>query len=132
MALNGADVKLYVKVSGTYRLVGEQTNMALDDKVGEIDTSTKDDSNQSVIGGRRSATLTLDALVAVPDTNAVQAELDTAKTNRTLVLAQIWVTGAAVKQASFLVTGISRKYPDQANSTLSVSMTRSGGWTAIG
>lgn len=134
MATNGTDYKIYVNTAAVgatpdYTLVGEQRDCKSDNATAEIDCSHKGSADQIVMAGRRTASLTLDAL-DVPD-DAAQAKLRACQQDGTLVLVVKTKSGTAAERATFLITSVSENGPDQGVATLSISMTRSGSWLAL-
>lgn len=129
--MNGTDVLLLVN-TGTpsvpvYTAVGSQRDVAFDESTAEIDVSSKNAREQEVIGGRYSASLTLDHLYVVSD--AGYEALKDAMRDGELILVAKQVDEVTTETASALVTGLSERYPDQGEATVSCSLTISGGWT---
>lgn len=130
MAMNGTDVLLLVN-TGTptvpvYAVVGSQRDVAFDENTAEIDVSSKDQREQKVLPGRYSAGLTLDQLY-VPD-DAGYAALKAAKRAGELILVAKQVNEVTTETGLALITQLSERHPDQNESTVSISMTISGGW----
>ena len=102
MAINGQTVLVLVN-TGTeqvpiFTLVGEQRDMSLDQATGEIDASHKGNTDQVVLHGRDSATLTLDALEVPAD--AGQLALQAAQDDRAYVLVLVQRSGARSRRAA--------------------------------
>lgn len=132
MAMNGTDVLLYANTgtagSPTYTVVGSQRDVSFQESVAEIDVSSKDNSDQLVIGGRYSSKITLNALYVPTDT--AYASLKTSFRARTLILVKVYEAAVAKEYANCLITDMSREAPDQGEAVVSVSLTVSDGWTA--
>lgn len=126
MAQNGSDVLITTQVGGVDTVVGSQRNVDISEAVSEIDVSNKDAPEMKVIGGRYSATLSLEALY-VP-TNAAYNALKSAFRSRTLVQVKIREAGATTNLETFnaLITALNRSHPDQGESTTSIDMRVSG------
>lgn len=134
MAMNGADVLLYVN-TGTpaapaYEVVGSQRDVTFDESNEEIDFSSKDSRAFRGTAGRYKATVSLDALY-VPDDDAYLA-LKAAMRNGDLILIERIEVDGVDEIADAFLTSLSEKAPDQAEATVSVSLTVDGEWTAVG
>jgi len=131
MALNGADVLLYVNTGTdgdpTWTVVGSQRDVTFDESTEEIDVSSKDSRLKRVLPGRYGATVTLDALY-VPDDGAYLALL-AAMRDGDLIQIEREESDAALEYADALVTGLSHRLPDQAEATISVDLTIDGDWS---
>ncbi len=134
MAMSGGDILLYVNTgseeSPSYTVVGSQRNMSRERTRNIIDVSSKDTEDEESLPGRKSSSITLDALY-VPD-NAAYLAIDAAYEAGDFILAQIYVEGVATHQANCLVESMSEEYPDDAEATISVELRVSGGWLAVG
>jgi len=132
--MNGADVLLLVntgtEVSPAYAVVGSQTNVRLQERVGEVDMSSKDTGSMRVLGGRYDATITLDALY-VPD-DAAYLALKTAFRAKDKILVRVSESDVEVEEASALITAMDRAAPDQQPTTLSVTIRVDGDWSEVG
>jgi hypothetical protein len=129
--MNGTDVLLLVN-TGTpsvpvYTAVGSQSNVTFDESNAEIDLSSKDSRAFSGDYGRYKATMTLDHLY-VPD-DAGYLALKAAARNGTKILVAKQVEEVTTETANAIVTSVSERDPDQAPSTISVSLTIDGEWT---
>jgi TP901-1 family phage major tail protein len=133
--INGTDIMLLVN-TGTpavpvYEAAGSQRDATIDRNTAEIDASNKNDgADQIVAAGRRTSSISLDALY-VPDDAAYQALRD-AQDNGELILVAREEEGVTTETAEALITAMSESFPDQAESTISISLTISGGWTQVG
>lgn len=132
--MNGTDVLLYVN-TGTpaapvYEAVGSQRDVTFDETNAEIDMSSKDGRAFEGEPGRYKATLSLDALY-VPDDDAYLA-LRAALRNGDLILVERLEVDGVDETANAFVTSISEKAPDQDAATISIALTVSGEWTAVG
>lgn len=134
MAMNGTDVLLLVN-TGTdlvpsYEAVGSQRDVTLEETTEEIDVSSKDSRAKRVLPGRYGATISLDALY-VP-TDSAYGKLKNAMRNGTLIMVAKEVDDVTIETASALITSMSEADPDQAESTISISLTLDGEWTVVG
>lgn len=134
MALNGSDVLLLVN-TGTptvpaYEAVGSQRDVNFEESTEEIDVSSKDSRAKRVLPGRYSSSLSLDALY-VPSDAAYQA-LKSAMRDGELILVAREEEGVTLETANALITSMSEAMPDQGESTISISLTVDGVWTAVG
>ena len=134
MAMNGTDLLILVN-TGTpgvpaYSVVGSQRDATLDEATATIDGSSKDSRAQRVLPGRYSGTLSLDALY-VPNDAAYQA-LRNANRDGELILVAREENGVVTETVSAKIDTMSEKFPDQAEATISVSLTIDGFWTEVG
>ena len=134
MAMNGTDVLLLVN-TGTelvpsYEAVGSQRDVSFEETTEEIDVSSKDSRAKRVLPGRYGATISLDALY-VP-TDSAYGKLKNAMRNGTLIMVAKEVDDVTIETASALITSMSEADPDQAESTISISLTLDGEWTVVG
>ena len=134
MAMNGTDVLLLVN-TGTelvpsYEAVGSQRDVSFEETTEEIDVSSKDSRAKRVLPGRYGATISLDALY-VPNDSAY-GKLKNAMRNGTLIMVAKEVDDVTIETASALITSMSEADPDQAESTISISLTIDGTWTVVG
>jgi len=134
MAINGADVLLYVNTGTTavpaYTLVGSQRDVTFDESTDEIDVSNKDSRAKRVLPGRYSASVSLDALYIVDD-EAYLALRDANRDGDLILIERVEANGRD-ETATALVTDISEALPDQGEGTISVSLTIDGTWTEVG
>jgi TP901-1 family phage major tail protein len=133
--INGTDILLLVNTgtdeSPSYEAVGSQRDATIDRNTAEIDASNKNDgADQIVAAGRRTSSISLDALY-VPDDAAYEA-LRAAQDAGELILIAKEVEGVVTETAEALITAMSESYPDQAEATIGISLTVSGGWTEVG
>jgi len=134
MAMNGTDVLLLVN-TGTelvpsYEAVGSQRDVSFEETTEEIDVSSKDSRAKRVLPGRYGASITLDALY-VPTGTAFKA-LQDAMRDGELILVAKEVDNVTIETASALITSMSEAMPDQAEATISISLTIDGTWTVVG
>lgn len=134
MAMNGTDVLLLVN-TGTelvpsYEAVGSQRDVSFEETTEEVDVSSKDSRAKRVLPGRYGATISLDALY-VP-TDSAYGKLKNAMRNGTLIMVAKEVDDVTIETASALITSMSEADPDQAESTISISLTLDGEWTVVG
>jgi hypothetical protein len=109
-------------------VVGSQRNVTFEETNAEVDTSSKDAREMTVIAGRYSATVSLDALY-VPDDNAYQ-RLKVAMRSGALITLIREEEGDVLESASALVTSLSEAAPDQDAATVAASFRISGPWIA--
>ena len=134
MAMNGTDVLLLVN-TGTelvpsYEAVGSQRDVSFEETTEEIDVSSKDSRAKRVLPGRYGATISLDALYVPSD--SAYGKLKNAMRNGTLIMVAKEVDDVTIETASALITSMSEADPDQAESTISISLTLDGEWTVVG
>jgi TP901-1 family phage major tail protein len=129
MAINGADVLLKVNTgtasSPVWTAVGGQRDASIEETTEEIDTSSKDGREKTVIAGRYASNITLDSLYVPSDT--AYSELQNAMRNGDLIQIQS-VSGSVVSSAYAIVTSLSESFPDQDAATVSISLTVDGNW----
>jgi len=134
MAKNGTDILLLVNtgtnVSPAYEVVGSQRDVTFDETTEEIDVSSKDSRAKRVLPGRYSAAVSLEALYVPSD--AAYGALQDAMRNGELIKIAKEDDGTTVETADALITSMSENDPDQGESTISISLTIDGEWTAVG
>jgi len=134
MAMNGTDILLLVNTGSesvpSYEAVGSQRDVSFEETTEEIDVSSKDSRAKRVLPGRYGASITLDALY-VP-TGAAFVALQGAMRDGELILVAKEVDNVTVETASALITSMSEAMPDQAEATISISLTLDGTWTVVG
>lgn len=109
-------------------IIGSQRNVTREETTAEVDTSSKDQREMTVIAGRYASTLSLDA-VYVPDDDGY-GRLQAAMRNGSLITA-IWEEeGSVVESAAALVTSLSTAAPDQDTATIAVGLRISGAWVS--
>lgn len=124
MSMNGTDITLLVGAVA----VGCQRDVTFNENTAEIDVSCKTQRAKRVLGGRYSSDVTLDALYVFND--ASYLALVTAMRSGDLVtIVRTEDGGADDSTASALVTSISNRFPDQAESTVSISLVVDGDWS---
>lgn len=132
--MNGSDVMLMVNTGSeavpAYELVGCQRDVTFEETTEEIDVSCKPQRAKRVIAGRYGATLSLDALY-VPSNEAYQA-LRNANRDGDLILVAREEKGVTLETANALITSMSEAFPDQAEATISISLTVDGVWVEVG
>lgn len=132
--MNGSDVMLLVN-TGTqqapaYELVGCQRDVTFEETSEEIDVSCKPNRAKRVIAGRYGASISLDALY-VPTDTAFQL-LRAANRNGELILVAREENDVTTETANALITSMSEAFPDQAEATISISLTIDGAWVEVG
>lgn len=126
--MNGTSV-LILANTGTpsvpaYEVVGYQRDVTIDESSEVIDVSSKNERAQRVLPGRYSGSMSLDALY-VPDDEGYRA-LRAALRNGELILVAIQEDDVVIETVAAHVDSISRAHPDQAESTISISLTFDG------
>jgi len=131
MAISGNAILLRVDTTGAgnWVSVGSQRGLDISRTTNVIDSSHKGDSHTQSLAGRRSGTITLDALY-VPDDTAYNT-LDAAYTAGTLASVRKYVSGVATVECSAVINDLSESHPDDDVSTISVGLTLNGDWTAV-
>lgn len=133
MAINGTDILLLVNTGTSetpvYEAVGSQRDVTFDESTEEIDVSSKDSRASKVLGGRYSASLSLDALYVYSD--AGYTELKDAMRDGRLILVTREEEGVSIETAEALITSMSESFPDQGEATISIDMTIDGFWTEL-
>lgn len=134
MAMNGSNVLVLVN-TGTaqapaYEEVGCQRDATIEETNAVIDVSCKAGRAQRVMAGRYSSTLSLDALY-VPDDAAFQA-LKAAMRAGELIRVAVEEGGVVTEMANANIDSMSQAFPDQAEATISISMTIDGEWEEAG
>ena len=127
MAMNGADVLLWVNTEAGYVVVGSQRDVTFDESTEEIDVSSKDSRARRVLAGRYGSTVSLDALYVPLDEGYLA--LQEAMRNGDLIRIEREESEAALEYADALVTGLSQGMPDQGEATISVDLTIDNWWS---
>jgi TP901-1 family phage major tail protein len=128
--MNGADFLLLVN-TGTeadpvYEAVGSQRDASIDESNDSVDVSPKDSGTHRVIPGRYSSKISLDALY-VPTDRAYLALRDACR-DRVMILVARQVSELIIEYALAKVDTLSEEYPDQAEATISISLTVDDQW----
>lgn len=135
--VNGSLVLLQVRTTtgpDVYVTVGGQRGMSVGKEMTAINTSAKDNADGTYIGGRRESTISMEGLVIVGDAGraALVAAYETNGALAGAVRVRRGAIGAdAAKQADGIITDLSEDFPDDEESTWSVEVQISGGWTAV-
>lgn len=132
--MNGADFLLLVN-TGTptvpsYEAVGCQRDATIEEASDTIDNSCKDSRAQRVDYGRYSSSVSLDQVYV--QTDAGYLALKDANRNAKMILIAREIEDVVVETALAKVDSISETFPDQAESTVSISLTIDGFWTEVG
>lgn len=134
MAMNGTDLLVLVNIgtdeAPSYMAVGCQRDATIEETLALIDVSCKEERTTRVLPGRSTGTITLDALY-IPDDQAFAA-LKSATRNGDLILIAREEAGVVTETVPVMVTSLSESFPDQDAATISVGMTISGAWEAVG
>lgn len=129
MSRVGTDVTLYALVGAVQTMVGYQRDVTFTENTAAIDVSSKEERFQRVLGGRYSSEITLDALYVFDD-DAYLALVTAMRSGDLIAIERTEVNGlAAPLTADALVTSISSRFPDQAESTISITLVIDGAWS---
>lgn len=134
MGMNGTDLLLLAN-TGTpsvpvYEAVGSQRDATIEETTATIDISSKESRAMRVLPGRYSGSISLDALY-VPSDAAYQA-LRTANRDGELILVARQLDGVVQEIATAKIDSMSETFPDQAEATISISLTIDGFWSEVG
>lgn len=133
-AVNGSLVLLQVRTAtgpDVFTTVGGQRGMTVSWARNAIDTSAKDDLDETYIGGRRGSTLSMEGLVIAGNAgrlaliSAHETGDGTARIRRGAIGTEL------ARQLDVVITGIEQEFPDDDASTWSVDLQGNGAWTAI-
>ena len=135
MTQNGTDILLLVntgtEVVPVYEVVGSQRDVTFDETNDEIDLSNKDSGRAKiVIPGRYSSSISLDALY-VPTNDAYLALKDACRDGELILVART-EDDVTTEIASAMIATMSSGFPDQGESTISITFTVSGEWDEVG
>lgn len=134
MAMNGSSVLLLVNTgteqAPSYEAVGSQRDVTFEEATEEIDVSSKDSRFKRVLPGRYSANVSLEALY-VPTDTAYDVLADAMRAGEMILIARE-EEDETVETATALITSMSSAMPNQVESTISISLTIDGEWTAVG
>lgn len=133
MAINGADVLLRAN-TGTSETpvwtdVGAQRDATIEKQANMIDASHKGDDDEILLSGRRSSTMTLDA-VYVPGDAAYAALLAAYKTGAKIKV-RVRESGSDTEEAEAFIESLSLNHPDQDVSTVSLTLRVTDGWAEV-
>lgn len=109
-------------------VIGSQRGVTFEETTAEIDTSSKDQREMTVIAGRYSASVSLDALYVPADGG--YERLQAAMRNGSLVTVIRQEDGDILESAPALVTSLSQAAPDQDAATVAASLRVSGPWVS--
>jgi predicted secreted protein len=131
MAKNGTAFLLYVHDGANYVAVGstEQRSLDITETTAVIDTSAKAGRSSTFIAGRYSSTLSIEALY-VPNDGGIAA-IKSANRLGEAVIVRVYEDGAAVEQATCIVTSVARSNPAEDNSTYAIDLQVTGAWSAV-
>ena len=126
MAMNGSEALLYVGSEA----VAKQTGLSRSRSSPTIDTSHKlSDLDEFIPGRGNGGTLTLNALF-VPE-HAGYIALRTAQDDKDLITVRITLDGEEWEEAQAMITQFDEDWPDNAVSTMSITLQVSGVWTDL-
>lgn len=131
--IDGAAVLVLVNlgddVTPNWMPVAEQTNLSTESTRNLIEASSKDSDHTKWIYGKQDDTVSLEALY-VPNDAAFKALEDAMKNKETVVLRRT-ENGTDIEEATALVSTISKEWPDNDASTVSVEFQLDEPWTPI-
>lgn len=131
--IDGAAVLVLVNlgddVTPNWTPVAEQTNLSTESTRNLIEASSKDSDHTKWIYGKQDDTVSLEALY-VPNDAAFKALEDAMKNKETVVLRRT-ENGTDIEEATALVSTISKEWPDNDASTVSVEFQLDEPWTPI-
>jgi len=130
---SGTDVLLYVDVSDSsgeqLEVVGGQRNVSFEENHPKINLSHKSTGRvETFITGRGTRGISLDGLVLASD-DALDALKDAVR-NGTTIKVQRVKDGSPVEEADAKVLTRSESFPDNAESTMSISLELLSEWSA--
>jgi TP901-1 family phage major tail protein len=132
MALNGSSVLLMVpdpNSAGKYIAVAEQTGLSVEESKNLIEISAKGDTHQKSMYGRQEGTISLEGMYVPNDT--AYKELKKAFDNKTTILVRRDGGSGDIEQATCLIESISREFPDDDVSTVSVELRLNEAFTVV-
>lgn len=131
--IDGAAVLVLVNlgddVTPNWTPVAEQTNLSTESTRNLIEASSKDSNATKWIYGKQDDTVSLEALY-VPNDAAFKALEDAMKNKESVVLRRT-ENGTDIEEATALVSTISKEWPDNDASTVSVEFQLDEPWTPI-
>lgn len=131
--INGSTVLLQVRTAtgpDVYTTVGGQRGLSVSRERTAIETSAKDDTDATFLGGRRNSTVSMEGLVLA--NGAGRSALITAFEGDGTARVRRGAIGAeAAKQCDVIVVGIDEDFPDDEESTWTVELQVTGAWGAI-
>lgn len=126
--VNGTDWLLWVEIIGVPTLLAAQRDLNISEANETIDFSTKDQREMVLQGGRYSSEITMDA--AFIPTDAAYLELRALVRSGAIATVRTKNAGANDEEATCIVTGLDRSYPDQGASVVSLTLAVTGAWAA--
>ena len=120
MSRIGSDVMLLVDVTGELEVIATQRDATFTENTAAIDVSSKDGRSQRVLAGRYSAEITMDSLY-VYDDDAYEALVEANRTGELVMVARLQ-DGMVFGIGEGVVTSISDRFPDAAESTVSATV----------
>lgn len=119
-------------LSPAYEVVGSQRDATIEETSEEIDYSSKNSRARRVGPGRYASTISMDALY-VPSDAAYRALRDANRNPEgEIILVAKEYDGLVTETAPAVVTSISESEPDQAEATISISLSIDGFWEEVG
>jgi TP901-1 family phage major tail protein len=130
MAIAGMSVLLMVETAtGTFKAVGEQKGMSLESSRNLIEVSSKNNDHATFVYGRKSDTVSLEALYVPSDEGF--AALKDAMENKQPIVIRRSEDGEAIEEAEALVGSFSIEFPDEDAAVCSVELTLNESFHAI-
>jgi TP901-1 family phage major tail protein len=130
---NGSDVLLLVN-TGTasvpvYEAVASQRDVDFSETTEEIDVSSKDSRAKRVLPGRYGSTISLESLY-VETSDDYNALKDAMRDGNAIKIGR-QDDGVTMETADAIITDMTETFPDQGESTISISLTIDGFWTEL-
>jgi len=129
--MNGKDFLVLVDTdgAGTFAAVGSQRSAKITETNDVIDTSSKDQRERKVLAGRYQVTVSFDALFVPTDT--AFAALKAAMRNGTSIKIRAQESGTPTEEMTAIITDMTREFPDQDASTISLEAAVDGAITTL-
>ena len=122
MAIAGMSVLLMVETApNVYTAVGEQKGMSLESSRNLIEVSSKNNDHATFVYGRKSDTVSLEALY-VPSDAGFAALKDAMETKKPIIIRRS-EDGVAIEEATALVGSFSIDFPDEDAASCSIELT---------
>lgn len=136
MAIEGSNILLIVDVGTSsdpdWQAVAKQTSLDTSNERNIIDASYKQKDHENSIYGKQSGTLTLESLEVKDGTNSPAMDaIEDAVKNSELVVLRRQENSDHVKEVEGKVENISKEYPDDDASTISVDFQKFGPWVVL-
>ena len=116
---------------GTFVTLAGQRDLTIDRTGGFIDSSTKDENDETGIPGRRSSTISLDAAFIEDDASWLRLVLLYESDPPVLCKVRKSEDGTDVEEADAVITSLGERDPDNDLSTVAIELRVTGGWTDV-